>query len=404
MWSKLGIFIAVFGLTHRVYCADIPYSDMYLPGETNGFVCETDNFTIDHLREVVKRIMELTFFEKYYQKFPKLFEDTHLFNVKSDILLSWPVLPNQKFHSSNPGRIRLIINIRGQIMGMVIVNPKERKKKVTFEKCNPVRRFIEEASNELQISDENLGMSRPVLGFKCGLKVVPWSNIDRITEFFSDDSFRKRLKEKNYLANLKKYTGDDFVGVDLYYFPVHKKLSNRITFVTTSQFWLVFDMSNNKFKGIVNLHDRNDKCVALWDLSSTSSDNIYVPSSILNLDRMPDKYWPETCSGHKIKSKTIWLYLEFALKNWKSRLHGRQLNFPLVKNRIIKLWPMRFPETDDNRLYHGFAIGHDTSLETYHLYHAQIRDGIFINLEPCLDFSHEIIHHLQKILLPATDF
>ncbi|SZF03290.1 unnamed protein product [Blumeria hordei] len=403
MWSRFGIFIAVFGLTHQVHCANIPYSDMYLPAKTRGFVCETEYFTIDHLREVATKAMESTFFEHYYQLFPKLFEDTHLFNVKSDILLSWPVLPNEKFHTSNPGKLRLIINIRGQIMGMVIVSPKGRKNKVIFQKCKPVRRSKENASNELQISDENWGMSRPVLGFKCGLKVVSWSQIERIMQFFSNDSFRERLKEHNRLTNLEKYTGDEFIGVDLYSFPVHKKLTNRITFATNSLIYLVFDMSNNKFKGITNLDDRKGKCVALRDLSFTSSDNIYIPSSVLNLDRMPDKYWPETCMEFRIKSKTMWLYLEFALKNWKSSLHGRQVNYPLVKSKVLQFWPMRFPETDNNRLHIGFGIGYDTRFETYHFYHAQIRDGKFVDLEPCMSFSNEIIHHLQKILRPATD-
>ena len=80
---------------------------MYLPEGTNGFVCGMDLFTIDHLREVVNKVMESTFFEEYYHKYPTLFEDTHLFNVKSDILLSWPTMLNEKFFYSKKSNLHI---------------------------------------------------------------------------------------------------------------------------------------------------------------------------------------------------------------------------------------------------------------------------------------------------------
>ncbi|VDB94652.1 Bgt-51941 [Blumeria graminis f. sp. tritici] len=145
-------------------------------------------------------------------------------------------------------------------------------------------------------------------------------------------------------------------------------------------------MSSSEVLGIINVVDENEKCVTLWDLSSTSSEAIYSPSSILDLDRVQDSIWPETCFGHEIKTKTMWLYLEFAMKNWKSKYNGRKLNFPIVNQKAIWLWPMRTPETHIKTFTKVFAIGQDTRSGTY----------------TCLEYSPEIIRHLKGIFGPAT--
>ncbi|CCU75039.1 putative candidate secreted effector protein [Blumeria hordei DH14] len=54
MWIKFGVSLTIFGLIHQVKCEDIPYSDMYLPGGTSGFVCHLDFYSIEHIREEAK--------------------------------------------------------------------------------------------------------------------------------------------------------------------------------------------------------------------------------------------------------------------------------------------------------------------------------------------------------------
>ncbi|EPQ63960.1 BgtE-5613 [Blumeria graminis f. sp. tritici] len=336
MWTKFRISLAISGLIHQFICTNIPYSDMYLPGGTNGFVCGVDFFTIDHLRQVVGKAMESTFFELYLSNFPELFEDTHLFNVKSDILLSWPVVLNENFYYGHPGTFRLIINIRGQIMGMVIVNSQDQDQKVSFEKCSPVHRSLEEGNDERRILNESGSITISRLGYGCGFGVIPESTVYNIKELISSGYFRHRLEGREKLASLEKYTDDKFVGVNLYSYPVRRKSSCKITHGMPGKFRVVFDMSSSEIKGVISIKDK-DKCETLWDLSSTSSETIYSPSSILDLDRVQDSIWPETCFGHEIKTKTIWLYLEFAMKNWKSKFNGRKLNFPIVKKKTIWL-------------------------------------------------------------------
>ncbi|SZF02346.1 unnamed protein product [Blumeria hordei] len=155
-------------------------------------------------------------------------------------------------------------------------------------------------------------------------------------------------------------------------------------------------MANGEFKGIININNRKEKCVPLWDISSVMSDNIYIPSSTLNLQKIKDSYWPESCFGHKIKSATIWLYLELALKDWVQAFNGRKPNFPIIKNRLIQLWPIRTPESHDNSFKYVFAIGYHTELDTYSLYYAKVMENIFENFLPCFNFSPDIIRKLQK--------
>ncbi|VDB94623.1 Bgt-51947 [Blumeria graminis f. sp. tritici] len=397
-----GISVAIFGFIYQTSGINVPYSDMYLPVATNGFVCRTDFFTIHHLREAAENAMESTFFKEYYRHFPRIFEDTHLFNVKSDILLSWPVMSTGKIYHGKPGRVRLIINIRGQIMGLMMINSKIQGHNISFEKCNPVRRSLQEEDDEENFLNQNWSVTRPTFGYSCGLKFISVSTVDGLMEIASNSNFLHKSTGRAKLANLEKFMGDDFLGDDLYSFPVHQTLTDKITNGAPGPFRVIFDMKNSELKGIINLEDRNEKCVTLWDLSSTSSGITYSPSSVLNLETMQESYWHDTCFGYKFKTKTILLYLEFVLKEWESKLNGRKLNFPYLLKNSVKLWPMRTPESHDNSIYDAFAIGYDIEQATYGIYRAKVRVGNFITAELCLKFSHDHVHNIQRILGPAA--
>ena len=78
--------------------------------------------------------------------------------------------------------MRLIINIRGQIMGMVTVNSKDQDQKVSFGKCSPVHRSLKEGNDERRILNENRIINKPKLGYGCGLGVIPESTVYKIME------------------------------------------------------------------------------------------------------------------------------------------------------------------------------------------------------------------------------
>ncbi|CCU75027.1 CSEP0243 putative effector protein [Blumeria hordei DH14] len=397
-----GISLAILGFIYQTNCINVPYSDMYLPVATNGFVCRTEFFTIDNLRGATDKAMESTFFKGYLQKFPRLFEDTHLFNVKSDILLSWPVFDSGKFLHGKPGRIRLIINIRGQIMGMVMINSALPDQKIIFEKCNPVRRYLKEEDDEENFLNQNWSVTRPTFGYSCGLKFISGSTVDGLMKIASNNHFIRRSTRGVKLVGFEKFMGDEFLGDDLYSFPVHQGLTDKVTHGAPGPFRIIFEMKDYEFKGIINLENRNEKCVTLWDLSSTSLSIAYSPSSVLNLEATQESYWHDTCFGHKFKTKTVLLYLEFALKEWKSKLEGRKLNFPYLLGNVVKLWPMRTPEVHDKTLNDTFAIGYNIKLATYGIYLVDIRKGAFHEVNLCLKFSGNDILNIQRILGPAA--
>ncbi|CCU75012.1 putative candidate secreted effector protein [Blumeria hordei DH14] len=396
MWIIFSVTFAISWLILQVKCDDIPASDMYLPDGTNGFVCDLDFYSIDHVREVAKIGVEAFFYRKRVEKYPKAFEDTQLFNVKSDILLSWPIMSSGLFYTRVPGKSRLIINTRGQIMGIVMISFEKPAHKISYNKCIPVRRSLEENNEEQTLLNECWGLATPTFGYNCGLKFFPKSILDKIIGPDATKYFKKRLSRKYKISCLIKYTGDEFSGVDLYWFHLHHKLSDNCLAGPPSRFRVVFDLSNNEFKGIIDVEDGNKKCVTVWDVSSISSNNIYISSSTLNLDKVGDSHWPESCFGHKLKAKIIWLYLEFALKYWMSTLDGSNPNLPPTKQRFIRSWFFRPEETNKDSSNHVFAIVFNTKHNNYKLYLMKTRNVKVDVPNPCLEFSTDDIDSLKK--------
>ncbi|CCU75000.1 putative candidate secreted effector protein [Blumeria hordei DH14] len=396
MWIYFSVTLAISWLILQVSCDDIPDSDMYLPHGTNGFVCDSDFYSIDHVREVAKKGVEAFFYTRRPLKFPKTFENTQLFNVKSDILLSWPIMSSGIFFTKNPGHSRLIINTRGQIMGIVVIYFEKPSHKISYNKCKPVRRSLEESNEEQILSSESRGQGNPTLGYNCGSKFFPKFKVDNMIGPESTKYYQKMLSGKYKHSCLTKYTGDEFSGVDLYWYPMQQKLSDTCPADLPCRYRVVFDLSNSEFKGIIDVKERNKKCVMVWDVSSISSNNIYISSSTLNLDSVRDRYWPESCFGHKLKEKIIWLYLEFALKYWMSTLNGSNPNLPLTSQESIHSWFIRPEETNKDSSDHVFTIVYNKKYNAYNLYLMNTRIKTLDALEPCLEFPAGIIRHLQK--------
>ncbi|CCU81753.1 putative candidate secreted effector protein, partial [Blumeria hordei DH14] len=218
-----GISLAITGLIHSIKCADVPYSDLYLPEGTNGFLCQMGIFTIDHVREVAKNAFESFYIETIYRKFPKLFEDTHLFNKQVDILLSFPMMLSRSFFViGNPGKIRLIINIWGQIIGVLVENNDSLSKETNYEKCNPLRMSVEEDSIQNSYLNELWDIAFPTLGFNCGsnfFSVLTVNSIMNLLQNSRDPDRRDRTS-----VYLRKYTGTDSKGVNLYSYPLRKSV------------------------------------------------------------------------------------------------------------------------------------------------------------------------------------
>ncbi|EPQ65775.1 putative secreted effector protein [Blumeria graminis f. sp. tritici 96224] len=367
MWIRFCISLFLSGLVHQVKCIDRPYSDMYLPDGTNGFVCGTEFLPIDTAREETNAIMKAFYEEKRFQTFPRLFEESHLFNVKSEILLSWPARSSGKVYTK--GKTRLIINIRGQIMGMVIIKTQQHNYQLSFEKCSPVRSSIAGGNIESRHLDEFWSIAFPIFGFHCGSKYFPLSVVKSGNDLDSNYYFQNVLDAKFRRNEFVEYSGDQFIGSDLRIYPLHHSSSNKAVFGNfISQYWLlqtsnipslgsqgnfrvVFDMTNREFKGIINIKDNEVKCVTVWDLSSASPDTIYEPTSILHMENTSNVYWPETCVGHRFKYKTIWLFIEFALKKWPANRNRKKLGFPIIKQNGLRFWPVRIPETKTRSKY-----------------------------------------------------
>ncbi|CCU75002.1 putative candidate secreted effector protein [Blumeria hordei DH14] len=396
MWIDFSVTLAISWLILQVNCDDIPYSDMYLPDGINGFGCDSDFYSIDHVREVAKKGVEAFFYRKRVEKYPKTFGDTQLFNVKSDILLSWPIMSSGLFYTKTPGNSRLIINTRGQIMGIVVISFEKPSHKIGYKKCVPVRRSLEENNEEQTMLNECWALANPTYGYNCGSKFIPQFKVDKMMGPNSSTYYKNRLDAKHKLSCVTRYTGDEFSGVDLYWFPLQHKLSRKCLAGPPSRFRVVLDMNNSEFKGIIDVEERNKKCVTVWDVSSISSNNIYISSSTLNLDRVGDRYWPESCFGHKLKSKIMWLYLEFALKYWMSNLNGSNPNLPLTNQKFIHSWLIRLEETNKDSSNYGFAIVYNTKHNTYNLYLMNTRNVKLDVPNSCLEFPTDLIHRLQE--------
>ncbi|CCU75032.1 putative candidate secreted effector protein [Blumeria hordei DH14] len=401
MWIKFCISLLLSGLIHQVKCIDPSFSDMYLPGGTNGFLCGTEILSIDTARQTIKIALETFFLERDFQRYPKLFEDTNLFNVKSDILLSWPIKLNGNIYlNGHGGKFRLIINTRGQIIGVVTTDTKQFGSQLSFAKCNPVRSSDPEGNAESRHLDEFWSLAYPIFGFNCGWKFLPLSMVKSGNGHYSNYYFQNAIRDKKMHKYFDKYNGVEFIGDDLQVYPLHLSSSSKPS--SNGKFRVVFDAKNLDFKGLTNINDQRMKCVTVWDLSSAPLDTIYSPSSILNMDGMADNYWPQTCFRQKIKEKVMWLFIEFALKNWSEVANHREPYFANVNHNELRLWPIRIPEITDNSLTYAYAIGHNTMEDSYGLYQAEIYIGTLENFRLCLNIPLEYIRELQKTLSQAT--
>ncbi|VDB94674.1 Bgt-51638 [Blumeria graminis f. sp. tritici] len=371
---------------------------MYLPDGTNGFVCGTEFLSIDNARKQTNAVIEAFFFDERFQTFPMLFEESHLFNVKSEILLSWPARSSGKVYTKDPGKSSLIINIRGQIMGMVIIKTQYHNHHLSFEKCSPVRSSNAEGNIESRHLDKFWSIAFPRFGFRCGSRYFPLSMVKSGNDLDSNYYFQTVLDAKYRSDEFVEYSGDQFIGSDLRIYPLHHSSTSKQIFGPHGRYRAVFDMTNREFKGIIDVKDREEKCVTVWDLSSASPDTVYKPTSILHTERMPDKYWPATCVGTRFKYKTIWLFIEFALKKWPANGNHKKFNFPILNENGSQFWPVRIPETQTRSSTHAFAIGYDTVLNTYGMYEAVVRNGILSKYELCLDLPIDDIRSLEKKL------
>ncbi|EPQ66863.1 putative secreted effector protein [Blumeria graminis f. sp. tritici 96224] len=248
-------------------------------------------------------------------------------------------------------------------MGMVIIDYSNLNKNVSFEKCKPVHSSIAEDNIQSRLLDECWRIAFPRYGFNCGAKYLPLSTVKSGNDIVSNYYFQNALKAQVNPSYFEKYEGDQFIGDDLRVYPLHRtstikaksgiliprylliQKSNIPSLGPLNQFRAVFELKDGEFKGIINLKDEEAKCVSIWDLSSSSSETIYSPSSILHMERVLDKYWPKACFGYWFKYKTIWLFIEFALKDWSANWGGRILNFPIVEQNGSLFWPVRIPET-----------------------------------------------------------
>ncbi|CAD6506006.1 BgTH12-06938 [Blumeria graminis f. sp. triticale] len=383
MWINFSVTLAVSWLILQITCDDILDSDMYLPDGMNGFVCDLEFYPIEHVREVAKRGIEIFLSEKKVGKFPKTFEDTRLFNVKSDILLSWPIMSSGAFYSRNPGKVRLIMNTRGQIMGIIMITSGRQQQRFRFNKCSPVRRSLEESNEEQILLNEYWSIAYASFGYSCGMDFFPVSMVNKILGRDAKIYYEQRLSGKHKLASLKEYKGDQFSGVNLYWYPMHQKISNTLTSGPPGKFRIVFDLSNGEFKGILNIEE-GKKCVLVWNLSSIPPNKIYISSSNLNLERF--------------KSKTIWLYLEFALKHWMQTFNEIEPKVTRTKQKLIRFWQVRPEEANNDSSDHIFAIGHNIKSDTYNLYLVETQKLRMGKYEQCLQFSSHEIRRLQKFI------
>ncbi|CCU75019.1 putative effector protein, partial [Blumeria hordei DH14] len=309
---------------------------------------------------------------------------------------SWPIMSSGLFFKRTPGKSRLIINTKGQIMGIVLITSKRLAHKISYNKCIPVRRYLEENDEEQTLSNEYWDLANPTFGYNCGVKLFPKTILDKILGPDWNTNYQQRLSRKHKLSSLQKYTGDEFSGVDLYWNPIQQKTSDKRTSGPPGNYRAVFDMSNGEIKGIINIKERNEKCVTVWDVSSISSNNIYISSSTLNLDGVRDSIWPQTCFGHKLKSKIVWLYLELALKNWMSTLNESNPNLPIEDQALKDFLLLRPEESHKDSTNHVFAIGHNTNFDAITLYLVKRRKDNLGSFEPCLQLPSYDIQCLQK--------
>ncbi|SZF00661.1 unnamed protein product [Blumeria hordei] len=283
-------------------------------------------------------------------------------------------------------------------MGIVMITSKNPTHKISYKKCIPVRRYLEENNEEQTLSNKRWGLANPTFGYNCGSTFFPKSMLNSMVGPDTIRYYQQRLTGKFKLPSLQKYTGDEFSGVDLYWYPVQQRINGKPCSGPPGKYRAVFDMSNGEFKGIINLKERNEKCVTVWDVSSISSNNIYISPSTLNLDRVQDSIWPQTCFGHKFKTKIIWLYLELALKNRMSTLNESNPNLPIEDQALRDILLLRPEETKKDSKYHVFAIGHNTNFDVFSLYLVKPRKFKVGTFKPCLHFPRNDIERLQKYI------
>ncbi|CCU76700.1 hypothetical protein BGHDH14_bgh02513 [Blumeria hordei DH14] len=128
---------------------------------------------------------------------------------------------------------------------------------------------------------------------------------------------------------------------------------------------IIFYLQNNNkevvVKAVVSSGHDDKLCSKVWSLSPPEN-TLKTSSTIIRAAKLMDDYHFK-CSNMHIKASTIQLQVDSARDKLRYATFSSCINYPILQNESLRLWPLKFPESSTLNFEHVYAMGFDSNLE-----------------------------------------
>ncbi|CAD6501759.1 BgTH12-02008 [Blumeria graminis f. sp. triticale] len=346
MRKRFGFFIAASGLYQNAVSAYPEQGGNF--HLISGFICDNRIIHMGDLREEADEAYARYLRRAFIDKYPALFEDFYLFSNEAQTLLSWPILESLTSIKSGPaGKYRLIIDVNKNVLGVVTKSsPKSETDQEEFTTCEPIHLFSDKNDNISKLWIQYLDNYYKTLGFICDGEFL-----DEKAYLYTVNMIKKYgpgngKKAASTPTKFSSFTDKHDPNLTLYGYPLRKLNTKGHPSGPVKTHRVIFYLQEDKevvIKAVVSSGHDDKRCSKVWSLLPPRTTR-KSSSAIIRAVKLMDNYHFK-CKNMYIKASTLQLQVNFARDQVRYATFPDGINYPILQNESLRLWPLRLPES-----------------------------------------------------------
>ncbi|EPQ61578.1 BgtAcSP-31411 [Blumeria graminis f. sp. tritici] len=391
MSKSIHLFFALIGLCEYFISATDVSVEAALPGKVNAYMCDTTFFSMKYLTQEAENAYRKFTHPSYNTRFPALFDDTLLFKLDTQILLSWPIKASRIPHkASSPDIYRLIINTDKDVIGVVSIiyqsdAQKGLKKGLKYHKCKPVYLSSRPTNEQSNFEILNSLQSFEFIGYLCDSTLIRKEAFVYTREIIEKYDPVSSIGSRKFISKFSRYTGKLSTRADLYQYPLRNLSTKGQPTGQVSGHRIIYHHDQKKkivYDGVISKGPKEDFCAEVWyiiPLQDRTCENSLIKSQDDDLSGI-DIMVP--CGTQELSMTTIQLFQFFGQSQVRQVQSYNPRNYPILQEDIW-LWPISLPETSLANSHFAFATAYDSSSNFIGIYHAPRIHGLVLTYKPC---------------------